>query len=110
MAHEGIKELLSDQTENTRKSLRFHATGREFNGEQGKFGKNSELAAASKDFVEQSGVLPFKVDSSSILQSNGGELGSTGLVISPLVQSGWLDQCNAVERSSPFVLPESDHW
>ena len=68
------------------------------------------MAGAAKVFVEQSGVLPFKVDSSSILQSNGGELGSTGLVISPLVQSRWLDQCNAVERSSPFVPPESDHW
>ena len=53
--------------------------------------------------VEQS-VAPFKVDS-SILQSNGGALGSTGLVISPLVQSGWLDQCNAAQqRSAPFVL------
>ena len=66
---------------------------------------NSELAVASKDSVEQCAVLPFKVDSSSILQSNGGELGSTGLVISPLVQSGWLDQCNAVQRRSPFVPP-----
>ena len=54
-------------------------------------------------------MAAFKVEP-SILQSNGGELGSAGLVISPLVLSGWLDQCNAVERSSPFVLAESDHW
>ena len=60
-----------------------------------------EQHATSWDFVQQSSVPPFKVDP-SILQSNGGELGSTGLVISPLVLSGWLDQCNAVERS-PFV-------
>ena len=64
-------------------------------------------AQVSQDFVIQSSALPFKVNP-SILQSNGGELGSAGLVISPLVQSGWLDQCNAVELLFPDL--ESDHW
>ena len=51
------------------------------------------------NFAEQYGFLPFKADS-SIFESNGFELGSTGLVISPLVPSGWDDRCSAVQRIS----------
>ena len=45
---------------------------------------------------------PFKADS-SIFESNGFELGSTGLVISPLVPSGWDDRCSAVQRISRLL-------